>query len=368
MTAVLSPIAAVAGAPTAGRWIDLATAHPAFRPCPEVCDALDRLGSERGLGYPSGAEKVAFDDALAHWQRLRHGWDPAGGSLLRFAGATQALAAVVEAATPPGSPIACHAPTYPGFDQVALGLGRRLVDLPVDASPDDVAELVAATGARLLVLGNPHNPTGRSFDEDRLAALVDGAQRGGAIVVADEVHADLATAPHVPLASLAGGRPVASIVSPGKAFALAGLGVAALVGAREVVDPVAGLSRRLLGFPSVASIVAGTAAWNSDGRWVDELRNLVATNRRVLRNAIAPLGWRDESDPHTMLAWIAVGSTAEPDEDLVGLAARARVMVGDGRRFGPTGDGHLRVCLARPSDWFIEGVERLVTLGRPPRR
>jgi bifunctional pyridoxal-dependent enzyme with beta-cystathionase and maltose regulon repressor activities len=69
-----------------------------------------------------------------------------------------------------------------------------------------------------------------------------------------------------------------------------------------------------------------------------------------------------------MLAWIAVGSTAEPDEDLVGLAARARVMVGDGRRFGPTGDGHLRVCLARPSDWFIEGVERLVTLGRPPRR
>ena len=62
--------------------------------------------------------------------------------------------------------------------------------------------------ARLL-LCNPHNPTGRVFTTDELAALAAVVDRHGGRVVADEVHAPL-TYPHhrhIPYATVSGRPP-----------------------------------------------------------------------------------------------------------------------------------------------------------------
>jgi bifunctional pyridoxal-dependent enzyme with beta-cystathionase and maltose regulon repressor activities len=68
------------------------------------------------------------------------------------------------------------------------------------------ADLTRAN-AKVLLLVNPHNPTGRVFTESELrdiAYLADLAERHDLIVVSDEIHAELTHDPHqhTPFASV----------------------------------------------------------------------------------------------------------------------------------------------------------------------
>jgi hypothetical protein len=50
--------------------------------------------------------------------------------------------------------------------------------------------------ARLILLCNPHNPTGRVFEREELLALGELALEHDLVVVSDEIHADLAFPGH----------------------------------------------------------------------------------------------------------------------------------------------------------------------------
>lgn len=358
---MLTPIAPFAELPWPGEPIDLAQAQPGYLPPPSVIAAIEELVATRGLGYPTDHEKAAFEAAFRRWQLVRHGWIVGDHHVGRFAGATQALAAVTRALTPLGGSVVAHDPTYPGIEQVVTGLGRRLVRVPIAMSAHELASVLATAASRLLIVCNPHNPTGTSFDAGQLHVLASAAQEAGAVMVADEVHADFAHLPHVPLASLAGNLPVASIVSPGKTLAMAGLGAAVLVGAASVVGPAVAASPRLLGYASVGAVVAATAGWTDGELWLEALRNVVDENRRVLGAALTGTGLLDEAEPNTFLSWIDVSATGRSSADIVERSVRKGVKVTDGGRFGPAGIGHIRVCLARPPTWFAAGVDRLIS-------
>ena len=88
-----------------------------------------------------------------------------------------------------------------------LQVERRMSAHTLDAyrrDLDALEETIEATGARLLLLCNPHNPVGRVWSREELAALEEVTARHGVVVVADEIHADLALPGFAttPLASL----------------------------------------------------------------------------------------------------------------------------------------------------------------------
>ena len=108
-----------------------------------------------------------------------------------------------------------------------------------DFDGDGLADRLRAQGCRMLVLVNPHNPTGRVFTRAELAPLAEVAAELDLVVLADEIHADLAFRParHIPFASLnddAAARTITT-TSATKAFNIAGLRCAvAHIGAERV--------------------------------------------------------------------------------------------------------------------------------------
>ena len=58
----------------------------------------------------------------------------------------------------------------------------------------------------MLLLVNPHNPTGRAFTRGELMQIAAIAEANDLLVVSDEIHADLTHTPHehIPFASLGG--------------------------------------------------------------------------------------------------------------------------------------------------------------------
>ena len=115
-------------------------------------------------------------------------------------GVVPALALAVRALTAPGETVLIEEPVYYPFRDVVEVNKRTVAAVPLVRDADGVyrrdlaalEETIEATGARLLLLCNPHNPVGRVWSREELAALEEVTARHGVVVVADEIHADLA--------------------------------------------------------------------------------------------------------------------------------------------------------------------------------
>ena len=104
------------------------------------------------------------------------------------------------------------------LDVVDLALRRRLA-----ARRRAGGRRACATGTtRLISVTRPHNPTGTMFDRATLDALVELAERSGAVLLVDETYRDLTHGEPLPLAATLSPR-VISVSSMSKAYGLPGL-------------------------------------------------------------------------------------------------------------------------------------------------
>lgn len=332
----------------------------------------------RGLtGYPPQDAETGVPQAFSQYAQRQWAWDvdPSRVVLTQdvMHGIQLALSVLCEDA-----PVVVPTPTYPPFLDVVPLAGRELVPVPLD--PDcEVAALdlegidaALAAGARTVLLCNPHNPWGRAFGREELLALLDVVQRRGARVVSDEIHAGLVRpgSVHVAFATLPGAAELTTtLVSASKAWNLPALKCAQLV-TGSAADTAA--LRRL---PTVANhgtsalgIVAAHAAYTGGQPWLDAWVERIDRTQAAFALAVA------ERLPHarlrpvqaTYLAWLDVRGYGW--EDPAGVALRdGRVLVNDGRTFGPGGQGHVRVNLATSLERVERIVDRLVAAFEPGR-
>src|SRR5262249_22693038 len=130
-----------------------------------------------------------------------------------------------------GEGVVLQTPVYPPFLNAVRQLERRLVENPLVAGSArweiDLDGLRSIESARVFLLCNPHNPTGRVFERRELEAVAEAAIAGDWLVVADEIHADLVHpgGRHIPFASLAPEVEARTLTlsSASKAFNIPGL-------------------------------------------------------------------------------------------------------------------------------------------------
>lgn len=114
---------------------------------PNVAGTLDALFRERVRRMPEAIAYRAFDAAQGEWREYR--WAEMAGRVGQW------QSALVAEGLLPGERIAIALPNGPDWvcvDQAALGLGLVDVPLYVDDRPENVAFLLANSGARLLVI------------------------------------------------------------------------------------------------------------------------------------------------------------------------------------------------------------------------
>lgn len=335
-------------------------------PAPVVTIALADAVARGDFGYPPLDAGSGLPQALASYAARQWDWELDPGRVVLTADVMHGIHLALTTLCEP-APVVVPTPTYPPFLDVVPLAGRELVPVPLDPG-DPVARLdldrietALAAGARTVLLCNPHNPWGRTFGRDELASLLDVVQRHGARVVSDEIHAGLVLpgARHVPFATLPGAAELTTtVVSATKAWNLPALKCA------QVVTGSAADLTALRALPLVANhgtsalgIVASLAAYQDGQPWLDAWVSRLDANRRLFAALVAdrlPLA-RLRPLEATYLAWLDVRSYGHDDPAAVALQ-RGRVMVNDGRTFGPGGEGHLRVNLATSA----ARIERIV--------
>jgi N-succinyldiaminopimelate aminotransferase len=191
----------------------------------EVLEAARQAISDGVNQYPPGRGLPVLRDAVARHQHRFYGLtvDP-DTEVLVTAGATEALAATILALLEPGDEVVTLEPFYDAYGGlIALGGGiHRTVRLRAPDFQPDPDELRAAITdrTRLIIVNNPHNPTGAVLPRETLELIVSLAHRHDALIVTDEVYEHLTfEVAHVPVATIQGaGERTITISSGGKTF------------------------------------------------------------------------------------------------------------------------------------------------------
>ncbi|WP_459790818.1 aminotransferase class I/II-fold pyridoxal phosphate-dependent enzyme [Arthrobacter sp. AD-310] len=216
-----------------------------------------------GKGIPLLREAVA-----AHQERF-YGLTPDPATeIIVTTGATEGIAASLLAFAGPGDEVLTLEPFYDSYGAVIGLSGATHVTAPLLAPEflPDMAALEAAFNerTRVVLLNNPHNPTGAVFPLHVLQKVVELARRHDAIIITDEVYEHLTFGVrHIPVASLPGAAErTITISSAGKTFSLTGWKVGWLSGPEDLVAAARTVKQFLTyssGTPFQPAIAAGLA-------------------------------------------------------------------------------------------------------------
>jgi len=225
--------------------INLGQGFPEEDGPPEVLEAAQKAIRDGVNQYPPGRGMPVLLEAIAEHQRRFYGleFDP-GSEVLVTAGATEALAATILALTSAGDEVVSFEPFYDSYAAIVALSEARHVLVPLrapDFQPDhDDLRAAISDRTRLIIVNDPHNPTGSVLDRETLELIVELAHRHDALIVTDEVYEHLTFGfPHIPIATLPGASErTISISSGGKTFNTTGWKVGWVTASAELVGAI----------------------------------------------------------------------------------------------------------------------------------
>jgi N-succinyldiaminopimelate aminotransferase len=192
-----------------------------------------------GSGIPPLREAIA-----AHQERFYGLTLSPSTDVVVTTGATEAIAATLLAFCTPGSNVVVLEPFYDSYGAIARLAGAELHPVALRA-PDfqpRIEDLDAAVdeNTAVIIVNDPHNPTGTRFTDATRRALVAAAGRSGAVLLADEVYEHLVfEAAHSPLATVPSAfERTVTVSSGGKTFSATGWKVGWASGPADLIDAV----------------------------------------------------------------------------------------------------------------------------------
>ena len=343
---------------------------------PEVLEAAIRAIREGQNQYAPGIGIPALREAIADHQRRF--WDldvDPDTEVTVSAGATEGMAATILALCEPGDEVVLFEPWYDAYraDVAMAGGTHRSVGLRPPDFALDVDELRCAVTdrTRLLVLNSPHNPTGKVFDDDELAAIARVCVDHDLVAITDEPYEHLVyEGRHRPLASLPGMRDrTVTISSAAKTFAVTGWKVGWVCAAPPLTEAVRA-AKQWLTFSNATPFQHGVAAGLAlPDEYFTGLSQDYRARRDRLCDGLSDLGFRVRPSAGTYFVTVDVRDLGEEDgmafcqrlPKEVGVAAIPEVVFHDDV---DAGRPLVRFAFCKTDALLDEGLRRLQALRR----
>lgn len=344
-----------------------------FSTAPEIKNAI--LGqAEHGIfGYSIVPD--TWYQAYMNWWKLRHDFTMEKDWLIFSTGVIPAISGMVRKLTTVAENVVILTPVYNIFFNSILNNGRNVLECELQYQNgeylidfSDLEKKLANPQTSLMILCNPHNPTGNIWDKEVLYRIGELCCKYHVIVIADEIHCDL-TAPgssYIPFASVSQHCRDNSItcIAPTKSFNLAGLQTAAVVVPNEVLRHKVwrGLNTDEVAEPNVFAVEAAISAFTKGGNWLDALRSYIQENRICVEHFVS----KQLPDIHvvsakaTYLLWLDCSKIAkDTTKTAKWIREQTGLYLSAGGQFGGNGNAFLRMNIACPRCVLEDGLNRL---------
>lgn len=345
--------------------------------CPaEVQNALHTRVDHGIFGYSERDEH--YYQAVVDWFSNRHNLKIKREWVTSIEGVVPGLAILIQLLSKPGEGVVVQGPYYGSFAKIITMNDREVIVNPLTETLQgyqfDFTQLETCFKEHtpaLLLLCNPHNPTGRCWTRSELTQLMAICRAHDVTVISDEIWADL----------LQPGETFTSILhldedchdhviaatSASKTFGLSSLRISNFLipNMRIRTAFVDRLNAHGLDVFNALSMTAATAAYQHGEQWLDDLQRYLAENRRWFEQTLASTApWCKMTKAEgTYLAWLDCRALNLDDHALQqALNHVSKIAPSMGHNFGPQGKGFIRINLGCPRQYLEEAIKGLALL------
>jgi N-succinyldiaminopimelate aminotransferase len=352
--------------------VNLGQGFPDFDGPPWIMEAFTSALRAGKNQYAPMHGTRALREAVARYQRRYYDmrWD-GEEEITVTAGATEALFSSMLALLEEGDEVILFEPWYDSYYANSLLAGATPVCVTLH-KPDfriSADELTAAVTdrTRMIVVNNPHNPTGRMFTRAELETVAAVARDRDLIVLSDEVYEFLTfdDREHIPFASLPGMRDrTITISSTGKTFGVTGWKIGYAMASPQLTAAV----RTVHQFATFAVNTPGQHAMahalDQLEDYLPEFRALYESKRNMLRDGLRESTLRAHVPEGTYFMMVSL-----PEDSETGDVDCARRLVTERQvavippsvfyRNSEEGTTMLRLCFAKSEQTLRDGISRL---------
>ena len=370
-----------------------------------ITDALRKRLEHSLYGYTIVPRN--YWQTIVKWIEDHHQWRVDEQWMRFIPGIVKGIGFVINVFVKEDEKVIIQPPVYHPFRLTPEGNRRQVVYNPLRENADgsysmdfdNLAE-VADEKCRLLILSNPHNPAGITWDTETLRRLADFCSEHNIIVISDEIHSDMAIFgnKHVPFASVSDAAAECSITfgAPSKTFNIAGIVSSWCIvpneklrqplfdwmAANELDEPhlfavvevqvvevhrvgavFDWMAANELDEPHLFAPIATMAAFNEGEEWRQQMLAYVEQNILFVEDFLSKhLPQIKAVRPQaSFLVWLDCRGLHLDHDALIDLFVnRARLALNDGEMFGKEGRGFMRMNVATPRSVLKEALERLV--------
>lgn len=353
--------------------VPLSVADMELKNPPEIIEGLKQFLDNRILGYTDAGEDYYTE--TVNWMQRRHHWTIDKDWLVLLPGVVTAINVAVRAFVQPREKVAILTPVYYPFKKTIEACGCRTVtsslinqDGVYSINFEDLETKLADPNVKMLIFCSPHNPIGRVWTKEELMKVGELCLKHDILIVSDEIHFDLILPghEHTVFASLSKELSDRMIVctSVSKTFNLAGMQCSNIVISNPDLRAAykATMSCYINGHLNIMAYEAATLAYRHCEGWLDELLELLETNRKTAVDFFAEHFPKAIVSPleGTYLLWVDLRVYfTDQNEQEEFMTKKALLFLDEGYLFGEEGSGFERINLACPTSLLKESLMRL---------
>ncbi|MBN2666861.1 MAG: PatB family C-S lyase [Bacteroidales bacterium] len=343
-----------------------------FRTPDFIINALRERLSHEVMGYTFHPRE--YFTSIAEWLRTMHGWEVSEDWICFCPGIVPALNLCTLAYTRPGDSIVIQPPVYTPFFDAVENHGRNLILNQLVFSEGkwrmdlDSLRRIITPETRMIILSNPHNPVGRSWDTEELRELAGICIENHILILSDEIHCDLVLPgyKHTPVAKLS--SPISAItvtcLAPSKTFNVAGLSTSSVVISNPVLRKYfkSKIDHLHIGNGNIFGTVSSVAAYSEGREWLSKLLEYIDGNVSSVMDYCREfipeiIPFRPEA---TYMIWLdcrKLGMTGKELNEF--FVSKAGVGLNEGSAFGHGGEGFMRMNLGTTRLRITKAMEQI---------
>jgi len=326
-------------------------------PLPDfITDALSDFARNGLFGFTLPDSE--YKNSICNWMQLARQWTVNPDHIVATLGTTFGLSTAIRAFTEKGDGIIIQHPSYGRFDRAMVRNGRKVVSNPLKEENGvysldfkDLEMKMSRPENKMLVLVNPHNPTGRVFAKEELEKIAILANRYNVVVFSDEIFAETTqgtrVTPYAETDTVMG----ISCTSLGKTFNLTGVNQANLVIPNDSLREKYSIQKDIDHFGSIDPFFYTLlrAAYTDKGwDWVQQMNAHTLENYNLLQDALKEMPLITASPLEaTFVAWLDCRRLGMTNKEIEHFFMDEALLWADwGEEYGPGGSGFVRMNIA----------------------
>lgn len=356
----------------------LGVADMDYRSPKPIIEAMQNIAEKGVFGYTIWPEN--YEELVSQWMKRRYGQETKNEWVVFSPRINMALNMAVETFTNEGGGIVLHTPAYTALQNAVEKYHRVMIESPLVLENGrykmDFQQLrrnldekkAQGVCAKIMLLCNPHNPTGRVWEIEELQQVVDICKEYDLLLISDEIHEDFVKKGHKFVSclrfqeDLQGRMIVCNSIT--KTFNVPGVILSNLLipdqGIRERMKET--MDRWGLHNPNIFAAGIMEAAYTQCDEWIEQVNAYLDENYEFLKKYLEKNMPELEVIPSegTYMAWVQTEKLQISPEELEKFFIEdAKVSVYMGSRYGKHTDSFIRINIATSRSYLQEALERI---------